>query len=544
MSNISGIYSPLPQSISDSDSEKELHMDSICSTNSVPNIENSKIFYHNDITKHLSGIPKTRCTRSKMSSLRKTAFIISIICCFLPIPIFLWVLPCDVETCPIKVTNWESQQDGVEMKGRINLIYDKFKKNYNLAMEYKGNINSSELLKNGVLSYYGHSGGVSWYFRQDSIPEMLDCSLIDVNKNGILDCLLLDMSGLKAVEALTGEIIWHAHSHEEKMVINKLQFPIKIPDFNGDDVEDLLCVYQKKFLLIICGKTGRALSENIIKECDNVKNLNLNDNNVSFSCKNNSNIIYLKVNINKLKKQFKNNSYKLVYEKYYPQTTNSSTYFLDDYKLKIKNVGKCPNCSSSITWFKKRKTLFTQNSNQSFVAFPATFKFNSPESKLSFSKGHNKGFIVKVWHWLNKINLQKEYQTMLSERYKRNLDPWNQTTGYIISENILLFTFNNTGFNIINASETNVTQLCFSNVGSIESNCQPDVLNQEYSLLISDLDRDGSQELISYSSTFILKDMFESSPWHLLSTIRVLRLESELPKLFNSNQNFGLLPNY
>ncbi|CAG4979693.1 unnamed protein product [Colias eurytheme] len=58
------------------------------------------------------------------------------------------------------------------------------------------------------------------------------------------------------------------------------------------------------------------------------------------------------------------------------------------------------------------------------------------------------------------------------------------------------------------------------------------------SLTIADLDGDQSHELISYYSTFVAPENYgtkKSDPydnWHLSSTVRVIRLETELPKLF------------
>ncbi|KPJ02058.1 hypothetical protein RR46_09870 [Papilio xuthus] len=68
--------------------------------------------------------------------------------------------------------------------------------------------------------------------------------------------------------------------------------------------------------------------------------------------------------------------------------------------------------------------------------------------------------------------------------------------------------------------------------------CQPDLEYQEQSLKIADLDGDRSNEIISYYSTFIAPESYtpkNSNPydnWELTSVVRVIRLESELPKLF------------
>lgn len=55
------------------------------------------------------------------------------------------------------------------------------------------------------------------------------------------------------------------------------------------------------------------------------------------------------------------------------------------------------------------------------------------------------------------------------------------------------------------------------------------------SVLLTDLDQDGSHELISFSTTYLnYKDRILPSKetWKLVSKVRLIRLESELPKLY------------
>lgn len=106
-------------------------------------------------------------------------------------------------------------------------------------------------------------------------------------------------------------------------------------------------------------------------------------------------------------------------------------------------------------------------------------------------------------------------------------------TVHDISERIVLITFNSTNAHIVNVSQTDITQFCSRNSRPV---CQPDMESQRNSLLIADLDSDGSQELISYISTFVSPDEetfgYEGGSWHLRSVVKVVRLETELPKLF------------
>lgn len=50
---------------------------------------------------------------------------------------------------------------------------------------------------------------------------------------------------MKAIETVSGQALWHAHSSEEKKLIRNLDLPIAIPDLNNDDVVELLSVFEK-----------------------------------------------------------------------------------------------------------------------------------------------------------------------------------------------------------------------------------------------------------------------------------------------------------
>lgn len=69
-------------------------------------------------------------------------------------------------------------------------------------------------------------------------------------------------------------------------------------------------------------------------------------------------------------------------------------------------------------------------------------------------------------------------------------------------------------------------------------------------VLIADLDQDGSQELISYLTTYTNNNpegssvASDASKWHLQSRVRVVRLEAELPKLYEAVARQWAIGNY
>lgn len=160
---------------------------------------------------------------------------------------------------------------------------------------------------------------------------------------------------------------------------------------------------------------------------------------------------------------------------------------------------------------------------------PVPYSFQSTEDNMVSLKGHVHGFVLKIWEW-------KNYSKKLpptAKVYKRSL-PQHNKTFYLneVSEIVAMITFNETDTHIINASLTDRYQICTepddANV------CQPATKNQQDSLLIADMDHDSSQELISYSSSYIKREDEGKDNWRLVSFVKVLRLEDELPKLYES----------
>lgn len=104
----------------------------------------------------------------------------------------------------------------------------------------------------------------------------------------------------------------------------------------------------------------------------------------------------------------------------------------------------------------------------------------------------------------------------------------------LIKETVVLIVFNSTDTRIENTSQSNIVQFCRTDSKRNEI-CQPDLNNQENSVLIADLDQDGSQEMVSYYSTFVENEN-EVNKWKLMTYVQLLRLESELPKLYATDE--------
>lgn len=530
MANITqGMYAPLPQSISDSDSEKELQVDNFRrkSVNGIhKGFERSANGYM--IPNHAIDNVKLKHGFKSISLARRYCFLFSILACFLTIAIFLWVLPCsENDTCPLHISNWENQHEDFEFKGRINVVKSAFANSYNLALLLKSSLNAGSS-KNGTICILGTNGGIAWYIPQTKELSDLNCYLIDVNGDNVKDCLLLGEMGLEAIDPISGQILYHVHNQNtENKDIHSIDIPIILPDLNKDGINEMITIINGKTfhnkLVIVCGKTGVLLSKVLLRHCLVVHGLKYENKKFFYSCKNATTTMYFEITFTDIENRYYNKTFDITSTPTKMNNTVNTEYKLDDHKLIVNNTGTCPDCQSTLLLLDKQDNqLWSLSHANSYAMRPTTFAFKSTKPNILSLKGHINGYILKLWQWSN-YRMSKN-NDILDKRYVPMMDTTIQTN--IINERIVLITFNDTNVHVINASLIEVMQLCFPVDG--EYNCQPELINQEESLLITDLDNDNSQELVSYSSTFELRDGI----WKLVSNMKVIRLEDELPKLY------------
>lgn len=192
-----GVYSPLPQSISDTDSEEELHsalpQAKFKDTSKHLNGVDLRNYHHlNDAEdNHMNGFPNINTNmmddspmikdgyKKPMSPIRKFFFTLSILICFLTIVVFLWILPCSEDaTCPAviqksKISNWEKPYHGIELMGPINVVKGISGYSKNLVLLFRGDVVNPNPVQLGVqkilpkeggaISIMGDTGKVAWY---------------------------------------------------------------------------------------------------------------------------------------------------------------------------------------------------------------------------------------------------------------------------------------------------------------------------------------------------------------------------------------------
>lgn len=632
-----GMYTPIPQNMTDSDSEEEFHLRSsvrsmrssqqstTASTatmvsnrcaeqrGSVTDVRFSSGYldHHSDPEDKMGHHPheadnvailNTSLRKGQpMSSMRKLCFTVSIFVCLLTVVLFVWVLPCsDGNGCPSEnehthTHNWLSNYEGVELKGTINVVRGILGRSRNLVFMYRGNKMFADngnhpavTKRNGIISLMGNSGKVGWYDEMGNEPSVIDCSLVDADLSGEPDCLVIDEFGeIGCINPVSGQWLWHV---AEKTSVNpdKLSFPLVVPDIDGDRVKDLLIVCSEdnstyNSLKLISGRTGRMIGQSYtVSNCSYIHKFQLHTGlNISYNCIKNDTESQVTQPLSHIYALLTNGSLdvsaggeEIVQHGFYGQRADTirqwNIYAVNNKQLIVENYGLCPDaCNVSVTLQEtvdgKVNIIRNFNGSRMYGMVPAPLSFNKSTDR---SKTAVHGFVIKFWEWgqsrssansttrptgrpaaargpnsteFNKFDgiLRKKRawnlpNTKVSQpetnvRINTAIMPIQMR---LIKETVVLIVFNSTDVHIENTSQSNIVQFCRGvSGGGKKEICQPDLNYQENSVLIADLDQDGSQELVSYYSTFVENESARNK-WKLMTYVQLLRLEAELPKLY------------
>ncbi|XP_055844193.1 uncharacterized protein LOC129910728 [Episyrphus balteatus] len=568
------------------------------------------------------GPPETK--DEPMTTTRKCCFIGSILLCVLTVVIFLWVIPCSEEgTCPappdrIKTHNWLNNYTKIELKGVINVVDGLRNWEKNLIFLYRGDaffpeFEPSNTKRNGIISLIGSSGAIAWFDEMVDEPITIDCTLIDIDKNGKPDCLVIDEFGeLGVINPISGQ--WHWKFRVRSLTkVDVLDFPVILPDLDGDGIYEILLATTspildmkprnfitphidfhgdapsgaRNLLRIISGRIGKPIGDGYkVHECDVLRKFQLEKNHIiTFNCVRNSTEaqrskalteLFSLVTNRSIKSEKLTPALKISQHRHYGQRKETEAqrniYSLSGRELIVENRGKCPDdCNVSFILSEERNGRvnvvrnFTNPGMYGMV--PAQWHFKNSKSKMS-------GFVMKFWKWNNDSTLhshrkkreedkdesdfptsefnifdhlvQKRHTYTIPEKIARverstaNITRKKTSSSLLlnsykrqmITETVVLVIFIGSDTRIENTSQSDIIQFC-RNEGN-EVVCQPDLNNQENSLLIADLDQDGSQELVSYYSTF--KEDDQTKDWKLVTYVQLLRLESELPGFYGEGK--------
>lgn len=191
------------------------------------------------------------------------------------------------------------------------------------------------------------------------------------------------------------------------------------------------------------------------------------------------------------------------------------------HRLMVENEGICPweSCKATLNLTLQKQPnqtlrIWEYVSPNSFVSKPV-FLITSEEP-------YSTGFVIKFWQWLDTNPSITDAIPKIIERK--------------LIERVLIVFVNYTDIQVINASQTDVTQLCNG------TNCQPnlDLRVKFNSIATANINQEGYPELVSYWSSYN-----NESPRMLTSTIKIVKLDLIISNLPRPNvQFFKVLLNY
>lgn len=532
----------------------------------------------------------TRTYEEPMSQTRKICFIASIFGTVLVVIVFL-LLPCEsncvAPTGFMKTRNWMKSYEKKEFKGDINTVVQMDGPHpRNLVFLYRSdkifpdlnNIKKSKQRSNGgVVTLSGNSGEVLWTQEMTNEPRSIDCDLIDCDKSGTKDCLILDSVGQLSCLDANGHFIFLYPNPKATKQTRKdlLDFPLILPDLDGDKVNEVMMgspngKLNSTDLIILSGANGKLLLKEP-QNCSNIHKLQIDtDFVVKFICMvkedteqqilRNLTELYTQVskkplNLKKLEPIAKINQHKFYGRRKTTLAQTTITNVLDK-ELVIENKGSWPReskVSIKLTSLVKgvKKSHYEYSSSKVYAMNPVPIFLNNSKSGIH-------GFVVKLWIWNGtEINYNLDKSRLKRSADKRDLKAQrsnytNQTsTGgslyktkvFYLKESIMLIVFNSSAkMKVQNVSQSDIVQFCQRSSaqkldkGDNETVCQPELNYQENSVLVTDIDGDGSKELVSYYSTFMknveTNEDITADHWKLKTFIQLFKLETELPKLY------------
>ncbi|XP_018051446.1 PREDICTED: uncharacterized protein LOC108689257 [Atta colombica] len=562
-------YTPLPQSLSNTDTEDEeerltqpndisykadntttaeLHSNHENGTfhpldetqtleNNTRNRQNIIKYYRDDIPiMVIEGSEQYDVWKRKdISPMRRFCLFMSILLCIITIIIFLYVLPCDNSMIcspiiePHSSISWDKTLQDVEIYGPITVILGS---PYNLIFllhgeQYKRNDTSDGVTRQrqippeggGVISMQGNNGLPLWLVPLKRLPTIIDCTSIDVDQSGKPDCIVAGERGLLiSIEPIAGTIHWSATAR----TVPKL--PVIIPDIDADNIEDLLSIAVDNAnissLVLLSGKTGQLLERYSLNNCVpiDIYNLVLNGN-ISYHCYDDTakyvtRFMSLKELFHNLKTQVhKKFTESMVMPRLFkiikPYENEYSWKPTPYHHLTIENEGVCPGqfCRTSINLTLQRLT------NEPIILWDHvssnTFA-SKPVFFVTLNKLYTSGFAIKFWQWMD-LPLEHTEKTI---------------TEQTLVERVLIVFVNYTDIQAINASQCDVIQLCH------KFDCQPNLNSRKHftSIEVKYINNNEFPELISYWSSYNLNSMKI-----LTSKIQVIKMDSIISNLIHGN---------
>lgn len=426
--------------------------------------------------------------RKPMSSGRRYCLTASIALCFLSVFAFVWMVPCNEEgICPamvdrLKAHSWLHNYTKIEFKGGVNVVNGARRWEHNLVFLYRGDdffpeFRPDNSKRNGIISLVGSTGAVAWFDEMSVEPMLIGCHLLDIDLNEQPDCLIVDKYGeLSAINPVSGQWYWRSQERSARQEAD-LEFPLILPDLNGDGVGEILTVTgsvtsskssdhqpkeQRNCLRILSGRNGRPIGEGFkVRECDVVGQLQIDSpTSITFNCIRNATKAVRSKTLPELfalitNKSLIGKSWKTtmkypednVYHHHHHQSGNPAespkngprnVYSLSGRELLMDNRGNCPtNCNVTLILSENRggkvHILYNFTMSAMYGMMPMQWHLQNSAIKAaaapasvpvpgSGTRTHAAitGFVIKFWKWDNndpmKVNNNNVHRSAIKKK--------------------------------------------------------------------------------------------------------------------------------
>lgn len=473
-----------------------------------------------------------------MSVPRRVCFVGSIVVLLGCVLIFLFILPCPEEgVCPSIFRskfrkNWLRDYDDLELMGPVNIVRTgKMGVSSLIFMYRRDNFTANKKFRrpNGIMAILSHTGAIAWNKDMSNQPKYVNCTIVDLNLDGEKDCLIVDTNGQMASITVNGEWIWKPREFKGSIEVDEnkevFTYPLILPDLNGDKVNEFLHILRTNeqnynTFSLLSGKNGKTMGKTIsVGECSAVMDLEFGElYTIRYRCVSHNGTYSKSIALNDLYKALTDKSIdvghlnatvSLTQINPGPQNTSKIVISHRNVDLVVENNGICPgNCNATVSLMQNSSIIFNRTARNMFIPPPISFTFKNKFGKY--------GFVFKHFQWgTDNLTTNSKIPQMR-----------------ILKETVTLIMFNSLmEFKMEDSSKYNIIQLCrLTNNG--KQNCQPKIANQLHSsMIITDIDSDDSQELITFHSTFGEREP-GSRENSLKTYVQLLDIESEIPKLY------------
>ncbi|KAJ8683226.1 hypothetical protein QAD02_019018 [Eretmocerus hayati] len=576
--NIKG-YTPLPQSIGNTDSEdedEEHHNDDDSIKDDLSGISDATTVYENgrfyplDETKNFAN--RTRngrhslgygndnipimilngqndddlWKRRDMSPVRRFFLAFTVLLCIFTIIVFLYLIPCDTSSiCPSTPksktsVSWDTTFDGYELQGRITVIPgNPYSLIFLCRSQQFGKIDSKRLFGQehisleggGVLSIQGNSGITLWWVPLKRLPVDIDCQMIDTDGSGKPDCIVSSENGsLASIDPIAGTVHWNSE------VPTHMDLPLLLLDLDSDGINDLLSIEitnSSQNLVFLSGRSGKLLARHIVLNCQSLKLVNIDSSFVlTYICQDQNTTESTRTMLLKNfieSHNFSNSRHRLASTSN-PQKIIPSSYPIQSspdiwdltahHRLYVKNTGgnNCPavNCQSKVNLTLR----YGANESRIWDHISDSSFVTKPAVLHAPGQAYTTGFAIKFWNWTN-VDATAIKQPPSNNVSNIKPDPRREleVRQRKLTERVSIVYVNGTEVHSMNASQSDLLQLCRG------SDCQPSLPRQANSVAIADLNADGVLELVSYSSGYTAP-IDNGSAYAFATKLQIVRLDA------------------